>query len=110
MLRRGVAMVWVLLGLQVFAGVDPALPREQPALEGTFAMKGSDSMDPLIRLWVDDFQKANPKVEIRLESRGSGTAPPALTLGEVQLGRSGFLPARRGGQAVRGWVEVEVKP
>ena len=24
--------------------------------------------------------------------------------------RSRFLPARRGGQAVRGWVEVEVKP
>ena len=105
MLRRGVAMVWVLLGLQVFAGVDPALPREQPALEGTFAMKGSDSMDPLIRLWVDDFQKANPKVEIRLESRGSGTAPPALTLGEVQLGHmsremtpeeQGAFQARRG--------------
>jgi phosphate transport system substrate-binding protein len=55
-------------------------------LEGTISMKGSDSIDPLVRLWVSEFQKQNPKVEIRVESPGSNTAPPALTSGEVQLG------------------------
>ncbi len=54
--------------------------------EGAFAMKGSDSIDPLVRLWVSEFQKRNPKVEIRVESPGSNTAPPALTSGEIQLG------------------------
>jgi len=57
-----------------------------PVLEGSFAMKGSDSMDPLIRLWINEFHKTNPKVEIKVESHGSNTAPPALAAGEVQVG------------------------
>jgi phosphate transport system substrate-binding protein len=55
-------------------------------MEGSFAMKGSDSMDPLVRLWVSEFQKQHPKVQIKVESPGSNTAPPALTSGQVALG------------------------
>ena len=62
------------------ANVAPA----QPPLE--VALKGSDSMDPLIRLWIEEFQKTRKEVAFKVVSRGSATAPPALASGEVRLG------------------------
>lgn len=50
------------------------------------ALKGSDSMDPLIRLWITEFQKTRPGTVFKVDSRGSATAPPALASGEVVLG------------------------
>ena len=86
MMRRMMAMLGLILGVQALAMPVQDPPKAAPGLEGILAMKGSDSMDPLIRLWLDKFQKANPRVQIKVESRGSGTAPPALTSGEVRLG------------------------
>ena len=83
MFRRILVLLAVGLCLRAHAPGEAAAP---PVVEGSFAMKGSDSMDPLIRLWLSAFQKQNPKVEVKVESRGSGTAPPALTAGEVRLG------------------------
>jgi len=86
MLNRFRGLVVLALGLSV--GLFGQVPGADgnPPLEGQISLKGSDSMDPLIRLWISEFQKRQPKVQIKLESPGSNTAPPALTSGEVQMG------------------------
>lgn len=86
MLKRALALAFLSLGIGVLGFAAPEPPKVHAVIEGRFSMKGSDSMDPLIRLWISEFQKQNPKVEIKLESPGSNTAPPALTAGEVRLG------------------------
>jgi phosphate transport system substrate-binding protein len=86
MFKRMLAAAFLSLGAWALAFVEPDLSQGKPVIEGRISMKGSDSMDPLIRLWVSEFQKQNPKVEIKVESPGSNTAPPALTAGDVHLG------------------------
>ena len=86
MMRQMVVALGLLVGFQALAAAVPDPPGAAAGMQGTLAMKGSDSMDPLVRLWLDRFQKANPGVRIQVESRGSGTAPPALISGEVRLG------------------------
>ena len=60
--------------------------RVQDGLEGQIRIVGSDSMDPLLRLWTQEFQKLQPKVKFTITSHGSATAPPALIKGEADLG------------------------
>jgi phosphate transport system substrate-binding protein len=69
-------------------GTELAAPRYvlRPGLEGRVVMKGSDSMDPMVRLWITEFSKLQPGVRFEVTSHGSGTAPPALMSGEADLG------------------------
>lgn len=55
-------------------------------LQGTVRMKGSDSIDPMVRLWIQEFQKLQPTVQFTVESKGSGTAPTALIKDEAEIG------------------------
>ena len=68
--------------------VDPQLPAYAPVPVGAAQIKsvGSDTMGELMRGWASGFKKLNPNVEIDIDSRGSGTAPPALLDGASQLG------------------------
>jgi phosphate transport system substrate-binding protein len=68
--------------------VDPQLPAYAPVPLGTAQMKsvGSDTMGELMRGWANGFEKLNPNIEISIDSRGSGTAPPALLDGSAQFG------------------------
>ena len=89
MIRR---VLVALLALFAWTGASAAeavaLPpyRVREGLQGSFKMKGSDSVDPLIRLWITEFEKLQPKVAIEVDSPGSNTAPPALISGQAQLG------------------------
>lgn len=75
----------------------------------TLRLRGSDSMDPLLRLWIEEFQRKRPEVQVDIESQGSGTAPAALLGGTADLGhmsrpmnsqeQEGFV-ARHGSPAV----------
>ncbi len=56
------------------------------SLQGTVRLKGSDSIDPLVRLWTQEFQKLQPQVRFTIESHGSATAPPALLNEESDIG------------------------
>src|SRR4030095_8425855 len=47
---------------------------------------GSDTLNNLMALWAEGFKGAYPNVNIQVEGKGSGTAPPALTEGTAQLG------------------------
>ncbi len=68
--------------------LDPALPiYSAPQVHGEIASIGSDSMDPLIQLWADDFRALNPGATFHIVSKGSATAPRALVAGETLMGQ-----------------------
>jgi len=76
-------------GLQAQAvKVDDKLPqyRKVAGVTGNLNSVGSDSLNNLMSLWVEEFRKEYPNVRIQVEGKGSGTAPPALIEGTAQLG------------------------
>lgn len=64
-----------LKSYQVVAGVS-----------GNASSIGSDTLNNLMTFWAEAFKKAYPNVNIQIEGKGSGTAPPALTSGTAQFG------------------------
>lgn len=68
--------------------VDPALPAYQKAsgISGSLNSIGSDTLNNLMTLWAEGFQKQYPNVKVQIEGKGSSTAPPALIAGTAQLG------------------------
>lgn len=68
--------------------VDPALPEYSPESTLTQRLRsvGSDTMDRLVRLWEQEFQRSHPGLIIRHEGRGSGTAPRALAEAIAHIG------------------------
>ncbi|HRQ65857.1 MAG TPA: PstS family phosphate ABC transporter substrate-binding protein [Xanthomonadaceae bacterium] len=68
--------------------VDPALPSYQAisGVSGNVKSIGSDSLNNLMALWAEGFNRAYPNVRIEIEGKGSGTAPPALIQGTAQFG------------------------
>ena len=67
-----------------FAGV----PAYKPAasLSGHLQSVGADTMETLMKYWIEDFQKIYPGVKIDMEAKASGTAGPALSEGKADLG------------------------
>jgi phosphate transport system substrate-binding protein len=68
--------------------VDPAIPAYQKTsgVSGNLSSIGSDTLNNLMTLWAEGFQKQYPNVRIQIEGKGSSTAPPALISGTAQLG------------------------
>ena len=68
--------------------VDPAIPAYQKVsgVSGAISSVGSDTMNNLMTLWGESFQKLYPNVRIQIEGKGSSTAPPALIAGTSQFG------------------------
>lgn len=68
--------------------VDPSIPAyaKGAAVSGNLNSIGSDTMNNLMTLWTEAFQKQHPSVRIQVEGKGSSTAPPALIAGTAQLG------------------------
>ena len=68
--------------------VDGNLPAYEPveSVSGTIKSVGSDSMNNLMTFWTQGFQKFYPNVQVEVEGKGSGTAPPALIAGTANLG------------------------
>ena len=55
-------------------------------VSGNLSSVGSDTMNNLMALWGEAFQKMYPNVKIQIEGKGSTTAPPALIAGTSQFG------------------------
>jgi len=55
-------------------------------VSGNLNSIGSDTLNNLMTLWAEAFQKQFPGVKIQIEGKGSSTAPPALISGTAQLG------------------------
>jgi phosphate transport system substrate-binding protein len=68
--------------------VDKELARYERAggVSGSVKSVGSDTLNNLMTLWAEEFNKFYPNVTIEIEGKGSSTAPPALIEGTSQLG------------------------
>ena len=55
-------------------------------VSGNLSSIGSDTLNNLMTLWTEGFQKQHGGVKIQVEGKGSTTAPPALISGTAQLG------------------------
>jgi len=68
--------------------VDSALPAYKPAsgVSGNLSSVGSDTLNNVMTLWAETFNKFYPSARVQIEGKGSSTAPPALISGTAQLG------------------------
>lgn len=68
--------------------VDPEIPgyKQVSGVTGNLNSTGSDTLSNLMTLRAEEFKAYYPKVNIRLEGKGSSTAPPALIEGAAQPG------------------------
>ena len=97
-MNRRTCLAWALaLGLVLLLGgvgnaqsveVDAEIPVYKPVsgVTGNIKSVGSDTMNNMMALWAEDFQRLYPNVNIEIEGKGSGTAPPALISGAATFG------------------------
>lgn len=69
---------------KVDEGIQPYV--KVSGVAGNLTSIGSDTLNNLMTLWAEGFQKQYPNVRIQIEGKGSSTAPPALISGTAQLG------------------------
>jgi len=68
--------------------VDPALPayKRVSGVSGNLSSVGSDTLNNVMTLWAETFNKFYPSTRVQIEGKGSSTAPPALIAGTAQVG------------------------
>ena len=86
-----IGLICLLIGTVAFAqqvtvetGVGPY--KKTSGISGNINSIGSDTMNNLMALWGEAFQKMYPNARIQIEGKGSSTAPPALISGTAQFG------------------------
>lgn len=71
--------------------LDEALPAYRPLpsvpITGPLVSVGSDSMEPLMLGWKDEFKVMHPGIRFDIECKGSATAPVALAEGRSLMGQ-----------------------
>jgi len=77
----------VIFSGSMLADVDPALPDYARAsgISGNLSSIGSDTLNNLMTLWAEEFNRFYPNVNVQIQGAGSSTAPPALTEGTAIL-------------------------
>lgn len=70
-----------------YADVDADLPDYErvAGVSGNLSSIGSDTLNNLMALWAEEFNKFYPSVNVQIQGAGSSTAPPALTEGTAML-------------------------
>jgi phosphate transport system substrate-binding protein len=84
-----VTMALVGMGLaQDVVKLDPGLKAYEAVsgVSGNLSSVGSDTLNNLMTLWAETFNRTYPNVKVQIEGKGSTTAPPALIAGTAQLG------------------------
>jgi phosphate transport system substrate-binding protein len=68
--------------------LDPDLQpyRTVSGVSGNLSSVGSDTLNNVMTLWAETFNRFYPNAKIQIEGKGSSTAPPALIGGTAQLG------------------------
>jgi phosphate transport system substrate-binding protein len=86
-----IGLICLLIGTVAFAqqvtvetGISPY--QRTSGVSGNINSIGSDTMNNLMALWGEAFQKMYPNARIQIEGKGSSTAPPALISGTAQFG------------------------
>ncbi|HUG38735.1 MAG TPA: phosphate ABC transporter substrate-binding protein PstS family protein [Candidatus Limnocylindrales bacterium] len=96
MRKRSIALT-AIAAVALYAGYAAAVgpPKLDPGLasykavsgvSGNISSIGSDTLNNLMTLWAERFNKFYPSAKIQIEGKGSSTAPPALISGTAQLG------------------------
>lgn len=92
-------LVTVLLFATIVRGQDPpftetlrskadtrlAAYKPVKALSGNLSSIGTDTMEKLMKLWIEEFTKTYPQLSISLEAKSSLSAEPALTEGRADM-------------------------
>jgi phosphate transport system substrate-binding protein len=89
MFTAGLAVVALLAGDGAAAvKLDPGLAAYKPVsgVSGNLSSIGSDTLNNVMTLWAETYNRFYPNVKIQIEGKGSSTAPPALIAGTAQLG------------------------
>ncbi len=90
-----IGLMATLLTLGAAGGYAAGPPQLDPGLmsyksvsgvSGNISSMGSDTLNNLMTLWAESFNKFYPNAKIQIEGKGSSTAPPALISGTAQLG------------------------
>lgn len=83
------------------AQVDENLPRYETVsgISGNLSSIGSDTLNNLMTLWAEEFQRNYPNVNIQIQGAGTSTAPPAMTEGTANFGPMSRGPSAREQQA-----------
>jgi len=86
-----IGLTCFLIGTVAFAQqitVEPGVApyKRTSGVSGNINSIGSDTMNNLMALWGEAFQKMYPNARIQIEGKGSSTAPPALISGTAQFG------------------------
>jgi phosphate transport system substrate-binding protein len=69
--------------------VDPNLPDYVPVsgiAGGNLKTVGSDTMNNMVGLWIEEFKKMYPGIKPEVDGKGSSNAIPALTAGQATFG------------------------
>jgi phosphate transport system substrate-binding protein len=89
MVTAGLAVVALLAGYGA-ADVKPdaglAAYKPVSGVSGNLSSIGSDTLNNVMTLWAETYNRFYPNVKIQIEGKGSSTAPPALIAGTAQLG------------------------
>lgn len=94
-MRKRILAGLTLVALSAAVAFASGPPRLDPALQqykavsgvsGNISSIGSDTLNNLMTLWAENFNKFYPNARIQIEGKGSSTAPPALISGTAQLG------------------------
>ena len=75
---------WAIAEVKVDAGLQAY--KATAGVSGNISSVGSDTLNNLMTLWAESFNKFYPNAKIQIEGKGSSTAPPALIAGTAQLG------------------------
>jgi phosphate transport system substrate-binding protein len=86
MRRLGIAVLLLAAAALAAAAEEGEAYTPVGPLEGSLTCVGSDTLSVIVTYWAEGFQELYPKVQIGIESKGSATAPPALTDGTAQIG------------------------
>ena len=84
----GAVVLTATAGVASPVKLDPGLTVYKPVggVSGSLSSVGSDSLNNLMTLWAESFNKHYPNAKIQIEGKGSSTAPAALIAGTAQLG------------------------
>lgn len=89
MVTAGLAVVALLTGYGAAdVKLDAGLAAYKPVsgVSGNLSSIGSDTLNNVMTLWAETYNRFYPNVKIQIEGKGSSTAPPALIAGTAQLG------------------------
>jgi phosphate transport system substrate-binding protein len=89
MVTAGLAVVALLAGYGAAdVKLDAGLAAYKPVsgVSGNLSSIGSDTLNNVMTLWAETYNRFYPNVKIQIEGKGSSTAPPALIAGTAQLG------------------------